>query len=133
MSASAPVLSEKVEQQQIINLVRSLGGRPFVLGRPSPNDGRRHRGTGQTPGIADVYAFVPTRGAAGEHLAVWVEVKRRGGRLRPEQEEFRGLCASAGVAHVVGGLDEFIVWLVHHGLIKPESLPHYRQPRGVAS
>jgi hypothetical protein len=36
-------------------------------------------------------------------VALWIEVKASGGRLRPEQAAFRDRCLEAGVADIVGG------------------------------
>lgn len=57
------------------------------------------RASRQSPGIPDLYVFGPTTGA-------WFEVKRPGGRLRPEQREFRERCEARRIEHVVGGVDE---------------------------
>lgn len=122
-------VSEKVEQQHIVQLLRSIGAAVYVLGHPSPNDGRTHRGTGQTPGVPDLMAFMPEYGPL-----LFIEVKAKGGRLRPEQAAFRdyvvahvGECA----AHIVGGLDDVIEWLILHGWLKPENVPHYRRPEAA--
>jgi hypothetical protein len=61
-------------------------------------------------------------------VVLCVEVKASGGRLRPEQVAFRQACGEADVAHLVGGLDAVIAWLVDRGYIRAESVPHYRQP-----
>jgi len=55
-----------------------------------------------------------------------VEVKAAGGRLRPEQAEFRELAIAAHVAHVVGGLDDVVAWLIAHGYLRDSHVPHYR-------
>jgi hypothetical protein len=121
---SVPRVSEKTEQSHIVQLLRSIGGKVYVLGHPSPNDGRRSRGTGQTPGIPDVLAFLHAR--ADEPELLFVEVKASGGRLQPEQAEFEDLATRAHVAHIVGGLDAVIAWLTEREYVKTESFPTYR-------
>ena len=135
---TAPRVSEKAEQQHIVQLLLSIGAAVYVLGHPSPNDGRRHRGTGQTPGVPDLLAFLPWRapldglGIESLERQVWIEVKAAGGKLRPEQETFRERCEKSGVAHVIGGLDAVIAWLAERGYVKASAFPHYRQPKGAA-
>lgn len=106
------VVPEKVEQARIVAHLRALGAAVYVLGHPSPADGRRFRGTGQTPGIPDVYAFVPTAvGQPHEIVPVWIEVKRQGGAVRPAQQIFRAQCLAAGHAHVLGTHVGVCAWL----------------------
>lgn len=132
-----PRVSEKVEQAHGVQLLRGLGGKVYVIGHPSPNDGRQHRGTGQTPGLADVLAFLPPRGrfdlvfgpSEPRTVLLFWEAKGRGGRLRPEQREFRDLCQDAQVEHVVGDLNALIAWLVSRHYVKAHQFPHYRQPK----
>lgn len=131
-----PIQRERAEQTRIVQLLRTIGASVYVLGHPSPNDGRRHRGTGQTPGVPDLVAFLPGRLVAGSLdgrrlQQVWFEVKAPGGRLRPAQREFRDACGRADQAHVVGDYDAVIAWLVEGGYVSPASLPHYRVPKGV--
>lgn len=146
-----PRVSEKAHQSHGVQLMRGLGGKVYVIGHPSPNDGRQHRGTGQTPGVPDVLAFLPPRRRiAGmdcrtakrymETLKVQVpddarpvllfwEAKAKGGRLRPEQAEFRALCQDAQVEHVVGDFDALIGRLAALHYVNPDQFAHYRQPQ----
>jgi hypothetical protein len=128
MKLRQPRVPESVEQAHIVTLVRSIAGKPYVLGtRRRKGD---HQGTMQTPGIGDVYAWLPApRLKAGVPTFVWFEVKGTGGRLRPEQTEFKQLCEIAGVPHVVGGLDAAIAFLCSGGWISAANLPHYKQPK----
>ena len=110
---------ERVVQQQIVHLLRSLGAQVWVLGT-TRRRGDYH-GTMQTPGLPDLIASVKG------HMLM-VECKAAGGRLRPEQRVFQQACQDCGVAHVVGGVDEVVAWLVGEGLLAASSLPSYRVP-----
>ncbi len=54
-----------------------------------------------------------------------------GGRVSTQQALFRHECGLAGIDHVLGGLDQLIVYLVRVGWLKPDQLAHYRQPAEV--
>ena len=118
-------VSEKTEQAHIVQLLRALGAKVYVLGHGSPNDGRRHRGTGQTPGLPDLFCFLPPRGDA-PRLALWIECKAKGGKVRDEQRAFAKLCTDAMVDHIVGTLDDVIGWLIRHGYCGAHQFPSYR-------
>lgn len=117
---------EKAQQQQGVDLLRSLGAAVYVLGTRRPAGD--YQGTRQTPGLPDVLAFISRRGAAGVSTQLWWEVKAPGGHLRPEQVAFQGQCFAAGVAHVAGDLTALLQWLVAAGYLKTEQLPAWRQP-----
>lgn len=128
----APRVPEKAVQAHIVQLLRSIGGQVYTMGTT-----RRRgdfAGTMQTPGIPDVMAFLPDRDSpfpaapTQRRVFLFVEVKARGGRMRPEQIAFREWCIAAGVVHIVGDLDDVIAWLVEHGHVKADSVPHYRRP-----
>lgn len=128
---------EKVEQQHIVDLLRSIGGEAYVLGtrrgrgRSCPSCGtfvQEHQGTRQSPGLSDVIGFTPIR--EGRRRMLVVEVKAEGGRLRDEQRDFRDFCVAAAVPHVVGGLNAVIAWLMAEGFLKADQVPHYRLPAG---
>ena len=121
-----PTQDEKAEQAQILTLVQALGGIAYVLGTRRAQycglcGGRtQDQGTRQTPGIADVFVLLPPTTttapeAAGLWTPIWVEVKGRGGQLSPDQVLFRARCASAGLVHLVGGIDEVITYLEGRG------------------
>lgn len=124
---------EKDEQLAIRKLMLQLGAVEYVLGtRRRKTD---FHGTMQTPGIPDLQFFLPERRTtldpqlARTRRLVIVEAKReKGGRFRPEQIEYRELCAAAGVDYIGGCLNDVIAWLVRENYIKGENLPHYRQP-----
>jgi hypothetical protein len=97
-------VSEKIEQANIVALLRAIGATVYVLGHPSQKGS--HRGTGQTPGVPDLLAFLVNPPAQ-----VWIEVKRQGGKIRPEQEAFRELCDRSDVAHIIGTCDDVLRWL----------------------
>ena len=110
-------IPERVVQRQIVHLLRSVGAQVWVLGT-TRRRGDYH-GTMQTPGLPDLIASVKG------HMLM-VECKAAGGRLRPEQRVFQQACQDCGVAHVVGGVDEVVAWLVGEGILRADALPHYR-------
>lgn len=125
---------EKAEQAHIVRLLRSLGAMVYVTGtRRRKGD---YQGTMMSPGIPDLEAFLPVRtdtiGTRYREL-LKVEVKAAGGRLRPEQAEYRELCCVARVHHIVGGVDAVIAWLIERGYIADKNVPHYRLPKPPAA
>lgn len=154
-----PVVPEKVEQQHIIDTLRLFKFEVYVVGHPAPRDGRTHFGTGQTPGIPDLFAFSPLYSDADGPCAicgydadderhqslphgwegrqardfVWVECKRRGGRMSDAQIEFEQLAREVGgrMHHVVGTLDAVITWLIEQRFASPHQFAHYRLPQEV--
>lgn len=128
MAGRAPTrVLEKVEQAGIVQLWRSLGGRVWVIGtRRRRGD---YQGTMQTPGTPDLHGFLP---APRYNLSVlrptmlYVECKAHGGRLSKDQAEFRDWCLAAGVAHVCGGVDAFIAFLIAGGWMRADQVAHYR-------
>jgi hypothetical protein len=117
---------EKNVQAQIVRLLRSVGAKVYVIGRPPRRDSV-HKGTGQTPGICDLEIWLPT--ALGHRELVKVEVKRPGGDPRkkrsPEQVEYAEYCRLAGVTYVCGGVDEVLQLLQARGLVR--EVPEYRR------
>ena len=120
MAAGLPsgVLSEKTEQARILELLEAMRARVYVSGTVRPR-ADSHHGTCQTPGIPDITAFLPAPisgiGGGRPLRLVFIEVKRQGGRLRPEQAIFRDHCTAAGIAHITGGLDALMAWLEVEG------------------
>lgn len=135
--------SEKVEQMHGVITLTKLGAKVYVLGtrrgrgKRCPKCGEfvsEHQGTRQTPGIADVYALLPSPGyrpAPGS--ALWWECKAADGRLSPDQQRFRDACLGANVPHVVGTCNDLIAWLIRGGWLRAETLPHYRRPDSVST
>lgn len=118
---------ERAIQQQIVQTLRQVGGWVWELGTTrSTRD--FHMGTRQTPGLPDVIAFLPVKGDPHRCVQLIVECKAPGGRLRHEQAVFQLCCQQAQVAHVVGDLDAVLAWLIAHGYVKSEQVPHYRRP-----
>jgi hypothetical protein len=111
-----PRVSEKAEQAAIIQLLESIGATVYKLG------GARRRGdfpgTMQTPGLPDLFVFLPDLAPWVTRWPLWIEVKASGGKLRTAQDEFRALCAVAHARHIVGGLDDVIAYLTHGGWLK---------------
>jgi hypothetical protein len=114
-----PRVPERVVQRQVVGLLRALGAHVYVLGTVRPRGD--YPGTHQTPGLPDLLVFLRGR-------LLCIEVKAAGGRLRPGQVLFREDCLQAGIAHVVGGVDEVLAWLMGQGLIRPDQVSHERQP-----
>ena len=116
---------EALEQRAIVQLLHTVGCQVWVLGTTRRRGD--HPGTMQSPGLPDLLAFLP-RGMG----LLCIEVKAKGGRLRPEQETFRNAtlaCAAPWqVHHVVGGLDAVIGYLMSLGLLKAQDVAHYRVP-----
>jgi hypothetical protein len=118
-------VTERVTQAHIVRFLRSIGAQVYILGTVRRRGD--HPGTMQTPGIPDLYAFVPlTRGSGRIWIPLWVECKAPGGRLRPEQAEFRRQCLEAQHAYVVGGLDDVLALLVEWGIVRTTQVPAYR-------
>lgn len=140
-----PVQREKHEQVQVVQLLTSLGGRVYVLGTrrrrgaPCPHCGAfvaEHQGTRQTPGIGDVLAYLPPPPLGARlngYVALWVECKAAGGRLSDDQQAFRTFTVGAGIAHVVGGLNDVIAWCLREGYLKPDQVLHERLPKEMRS
>jgi len=114
---------EKAIQAHIVRLLRHVGCAVYILGTHRRRGD--YQGTMQSPGLPDLLAFLP------RHLGVlFVEVKAPGGRLRPEQADFKALAegvmgAAGGCYYVTGGLSEAAVFLMTLGLLKPEQIAHY--------
>lgn len=127
---------EKVIQEQTKALLRTIGAKVYVIGRPPRRDAT-HKGTGIGVGLPDLYAILPDAprycGAGMAAHGLWIECKAAGGRLRPAQREFAERCEAAGIAHIVGGVDDVIAYLLDNGYLLPSSVPHYRLPEGRRS
>lgn len=106
---------EKAEQRAIVQLLESLGAKVYVIGTRRPKGD--YPGTRQTPGIPDLHVFLyqPRTDTA---VQLWIEVKAKGGKLRPAQVEFKAWCVAAKVEHIVGTCDDVQNWLVDHGWLR---------------
>lgn len=112
---------EKAEQAAIVKLLRGIGCAVYVLGtRRRAGD---YQGTMQSVGVPDLYTILPRHTGT-----LWVEVKAAGGRATPEQRAFQAACQACGQAHVLGGQNAVIAWLLEHGYIHEGQVPHYRLP-----
>jgi hypothetical protein len=119
----APRVPERVVQRQIVQALRAVGAKVYIIGTVHAGEPGRMT-TRMTPGIPDLFTFLPMRDGVGPR-ALWIEVKSTGGRLRPEQAEFRDLCHGAGGAHIVGGLDDVLAYLQQWGYVREAA--HYRK------
>jgi hypothetical protein len=77
-----------------------------------PNE-RAHGQAGLTKGLPDLLVMAPGLGVG------FIELKRKGGKLRPEQERFRDLCNAIGVRYsATFGRDEPISILEAWGVVR---------------
>jgi len=125
-SPRRPVQREKAEQADIEQLAVTLGGRVWRLGTrrrrgtPCPSCGTfvpEHQGTRQSPGLPDLFLWLPARDVVPA-TTLWWEAKAGRNPLRPEQQDFRAMALSAGHPHGVGGVDSFVAWCVGQGRVK---------------
>ncbi|MCC6989922.1 MAG: hypothetical protein IT181_13035 [Acidobacteria bacterium] len=117
---------ERAEQAAGVKLLWALGAKVYVFGTTRKRGD--HQGTMQTPGIADVEFFLPDPKVKGSYIFAKWEVKADGGRLSTEQALLRGLCFGAGINHILGPCNALIHWLIQQKALRPEQVPHYRQP-----
>ena len=129
-----PVADEKTEQGSIINLLEMLGGIVHTLGTRRAQycglcGGRTtDQGTRQTPGLPDLYVVLPPAPTpypqpGTPSVALWIEVKGKGGTLSHEQVMFRARSLAADVPVLVGGVAEVVAFLETHGWLKPTEVP----------
>lgn len=128
---------EKFQQVDGCKLLAALGADIYTIGtrrsrgKPCPKCKTfvpEDQGTRQTPGIADVLAFLPAKAGAAR-VALWWEAKHAdGGRVSPDQARFADLCRQSSQAHCIGAVDELIVWLIRNDYLRADRLPHYRVP-----
>ena len=118
-----PVGDEKTEQRSVVNLIEQIGGVVYVLGTRRASccgvcgSPTTDPGTRQTEGLGDLAIYLPPspRGQGQTWHFLWMECKGRGGTLSDVQVKFRQMNQAASVTHLVGGLDEFIAYLVAGG------------------
>lgn len=82
---------EDKEQHEIVKLLRAYGCVVYSLSQK--------RATKQSPGIPDLFLFVPV--SIGN---AWFEVKIEGGDVRPDQRDFADRCALYGSHYACGDL-----------------------------
>lgn len=114
------VPNEKLEQAAIVSLIQQLGGTVYVLGtRRRRGD---HQGTMMTPGLPDLFAFLPNPAlkVGAPAVGIWIEVKADGGRLSAQQVLFQQRCQWAHVPYLTGGLDAVIGFLHQGGWVKDD-------------
>lgn len=127
------VPSEAQEQRAIIDLLVLAGCRYgthkdqetdiYVLGTRRPrNLPKAAHLTRQTPGIPDLFSFLPLqpRFARPETppRAVWIEVKALDGSPSPAQLRFADRAVVRGVPYVIGTADVVRAFLERHGFLK---------------
>ncbi len=106
---------EKAEQAAIVKLLKLLGASVYVIGTKRRKGD--YQGTMQTPGIPDLYAFLPNVRGRADAKSIWIEVKAAS-KMSPAQEQFERDCWATETPHLVGGLDVVTDWLRQGGWIK---------------
>lgn len=127
------VPTEAAEQRAIIDLLVAAGCRYgasadqetdiYVLGTRRPrNLPKAAHATHQTPGIPDVFSFLPLQPrlarATPAPRFVWIEVKALDGGPSPAQLRFADRAVTRGVPYVIGGAAVVQQFLEHHGFLK---------------
>jgi hypothetical protein len=111
---------ERAEQAAIVKLLKLLGANVYVIGTVRRKGD--YQGTCQTPGIPDLYCFLPRarhrRPVVHAPTALWIEVKAPNGRTSSAQLTFGHFARAAGTAHLIGGLDVVTDWLKAGGWIR---------------
>ena len=102
---------ERAEQAACLKILRLLGAEVYVLGTTRKRGD--HPGTVMTPGLPDLYAFLPMGPppAAVTPWPLWIEVKAPGGRLSLEQRGFRTWCELSGHRHFSGTAEDLLRYL----------------------
>ena len=119
---------ERVEQTNICNLVRSIGGKVCVLGT-SRRKGD-HQGTMQSPGLPDLWIFMPSPKLPNSHglidhaSGLWWECKSPTGTRSQEQVNFAENCLNTRTPYGYGTLTDFVHYLVAGGWLKRENVNH---------
>lgn len=130
------VPSEAVEQRAIIDLLVAAGCRYgaradqetdiYVLGTKRPrNLPRAGHATHQTPGIPDLFSFLPLQPKLARPMPaprfVWIEVKALDGGPSPAQLRFADRAVVRGVPYLIGGAAVVQTFLEQHGFLKERS------------
>jgi hypothetical protein len=110
---------EKGIQRACADLLRLIGSDVYELGTRRQRG--EYQGTMQTPGIADVEAFLPPRD--GRRRLLKMECKAPKGRFSPAQQDYRQHCVDAQVDYVSGGLDDLMAWLSREGYLDARGNP----------
>jgi len=111
------VQHEKIIQADVVELLELYGAAVYVLGVRRQRG--EYQGTMQTPGIADLEAWIPTGRVPHDNeprVLLKVECKAPDGRFSPAQRDYRAYCLAGGVPYVSGGVDAVLAWLRARGL-----------------
>ena len=98
--------SEKEVERECDALMKALGWTLVRFSQP------RH--TMQSFGIPDRRYYPPT--TAFTFKPFWLEVKKIGGKQRPDQKKFQDMCKDNGESYVIGGLAELAAHLRENGI-----------------
>lgn len=123
-------LSEKHVQRQIVDYLQLIGAQVYVLGTKRRKGD--HQGTMQTPGIPDLWVFLPPAKVlcSEERAGLWIEVKADDGRCSPAQLTFQKHAHESRVNYVCGNLDAVQTWLANRGWIRPLKPPPTKDQNG---
>lgn len=88
---------------------------------------------GVTPGIPDLMFVWSTGGEVGIQgplpQILFLELKKVGGRISPEQSEFGSWCAWNNILWFVSdNVDDAVLILRHHGILPPEGQHWAKKP-----
>ncbi len=125
---------EKDIQAQIVQLLEGplIGAKVYKLGTVRKRSD--YQGTMQTPGIADLEVFLPAKlhpsGRLRPLRMLKIEVKSQKGRMSPVQQVYRQYCLKSDTAHIVGGVDEVIRWLILHRYMNSDQVSAERKSVG---
>ncbi len=108
---------ERDVKRRVVGIYRRLGVEVDNLDQGFRPGGGRHGTTRQSKGISDLICWHP-------RIGVWFhEVKRDGGVLSWEQQQWQARCERCRQRYVLGGPHEALAFLMEHGL--------YRLPAGT--
>jgi len=138
---------EKIVQSQGEKLFMSLGAQVYRFGTRRAqrcwncHEISKDQGTRQTPGPADIQAFLPPpRYPVDESVrhvfahprrryqVMWEAKRDPHQKLSDDQAVFAAMCHDADVLHVYGDLSALFAFFILHGWLKADNVPHYRRP-----
>lgn len=110
---------ERSEQSEGVKLLRMIGAKVYILGTKRRQGD--YQGTNQTPGIADVEAFLPAKAGHPSRILKWEVKRERGSKASPDQVDYAARCQTARVPYVIGTARTLTSWLVAEGYLPNQS------------